>query len=708
MKKYIIISSIFLCAFLKTSAQTVKKDTATFKTKEVTVEASRTGEKAIEIPLAVTIIGADELHNSRGIGLDEALRSVPGVLAQSRYGNQDVRISIRGFGVRGAGDRSNAGTSRGIRVIMDGIPETEPDGRTAFDLIDLGLAQRIEIIRSNASALWGNASGGIVNISTVPLISTPFVSGQALFGSFGFKKYVAQTGAPLGDGKIYASAVHSESDGWRDHSDFRRELFQVGLSSPLGLKTLLGISILGTSNYFNIPGPLSQAQFDATPEAANPAYKARDEHRFNRSARIGVTLEHEINDIHALSGMMFLNPKYLQRSERNTFRDFTRYHLGGNLVYKNSLDFDSFKSRFIAGVDNQYQDGAILFYKLNAQNGRSDTLSQNKGEGAVNFGVFAQEEILFGEHLNVTLGARYDDITYDYRDNMKPSANASKSFTRITPKAGISWLFSPSHSVYANLGGGVEAPAGNETDPIALSGVTLALNPLLKAVISTTYEIGTKQIFDVEDGGFFKGFSYDAAAYMIDVDNDIIPYDGGKFYTNAGKTQRIGAELGLGIDVDYGFSLKTALTFSNNTYKEYTVDSSLFKKDNVGKADYSGNNVAGLPEFYSNVALRYAPQFLKEIFVELEAQTIGEYFANDANTITVPGYTVLNATLGMAESVKVLDHLLLKGFVNVQNLTDLKYAGSAFVNPDLAGGVPVFLEAGMPMNFTVGISVGFE
>ncbi|HYF03805.1 MAG TPA: TonB-dependent receptor, partial [Patescibacteria group bacterium] len=658
--------------------------------------------------LAVTVISADELENSRGIGLDEALRSVPGVLAQSRYGNQDVRISIRGFGVRGAGDRSNAGTSRGIRVIMDGIPETEPDGRTSFDLVDLGLAQRIEIIRSNASALWGNASGGIVNISTVPRISSSFVSGQTLFGSFGFKKYVAQTGTPLGDGKIYASAIHTEGDGWRDHSGFRRELFNVGLSTPLGLKTLLGISVFGTSNYFNIPGPLSKAEFDENPQAANATYQRRDEHRFNRSARIGLTLDHEIDDVHSLAGMMFLNPKYLQRSERGTFRDFTRYHLGGNLVYKNHLDFDTFKSRFIAGIDNQYQDGAILFYRLNAQNRRSDTLTTNKGEGAVNYGFFAQEEILLGEHFSMTVGARYDDITYDYRDHINPSLDDTKSFKRITPKAGVSWLFSPLHSIYANLGGGVEAPAGNETDPIALSGVQSTLNPLLKAVISTTYEVGTKQFFDIEDGGFLKGFSYDAAAYLIQVDNDIIPYDGGKFYTNAGKTRRIGAELGLNLDVDYGVSLKTAFTFANNEYQQYTVDSSLFRENNTGKADFSGNKVAGLPQFYSNVALRYSPQFFKEIFVELEAQTIGEYFANDANTITVPGYTVFNATLGMAESLKLFGHLALKGFVNVQNLTDAKYAGSAFVNPDLVRGVPVYLEAGMPVNFTVGFTVGFE
>ena len=122
----------------------------------------------------MTVIGKTELENRRGSSLDEVLHAVPGVFAQSRYGTSDVRLVIRGFGARGAGDRSNAGTSRGIRVLLDGIPETEPDGRTSFDLIDLAAARKVEVIRSNASALYGNAAGGVLDITTVGYADRPF------------------------------------------------------------------------------------------------------------------------------------------------------------------------------------------------------------------------------------------------------------------------------------------------------------------------------------------------------------------------------------------------------------------------------------------------------------------------------------------------------------------------------------------------------
>src|SRR6185503_12312950 len=120
-----------------------------------------------------------------GRGLDEALSLVPGVIAQTRAGGSDVRIMIRGFGARGAGDRSNSGTTRGIRILLDGFPETEPDGRTALDGIDLASTHGIDVVRSNASAVWGNAAGGIINVSSVPSPEVRMLESDVAAGTFG-------------------------------------------------------------------------------------------------------------------------------------------------------------------------------------------------------------------------------------------------------------------------------------------------------------------------------------------------------------------------------------------------------------------------------------------------------------------------------------------------------------------------------------------
>lgn len=681
-------------------------DSTIYEFEQVTITALRYPEQAIKVPLAVNVLGPERLQNTRGYGMEEALKFVPGVLAQSRAGHQDIRITIRGFGARGAGDRSNAGTSRGIRILLDGVPETEPDGRTSFDFIDLSLAQRLEVIRSNASAVWGNASGGVINIISAPYFEAPFVSPQVLNGSFGLQKYTLQTGAMLGEARLALALSHTTFDGWRQNSAGERTLVNISLLSNPGERTKLGIYLVGAKNKFLIPGPLSQAQFDADPQQANPTYLQRNERRYNRLGRIAATLDHDLNDAHGFSALAFVEPKYLQRSERGTFRDFNRYHVGGNLAYRYRQDLSaSVKSVFQAGVDEAYQDGAILFYNLSPTNGRGSTLQQNKREGANTFGAFVQEELSFGQSVSLLLGARYSDVTYYAQDFINTALNSEKSFACWTPKAGINYRLSPAHSVYANLGGGIEVPAGNETDPASTFGQdkVYAINPLLDPIQSSTVEIGTKHIIVPAGAGLLRSLSYDLALYGIHVKNDIIPYRGGRFYFTAGKTRRYGLEAGAQGQFDYGVSLQAAVSYASSKYVEYKVDSVHYGR--AGRfADYKDNQVAGVPEVFYNVALRFEPPKLASLYAEINLQGLGEYFVDDANRTQVPAYHISNLTVGFRQPLQITEGLGLQGFVGVNNLSDKKYAASAFINPDIVNGVPIYLEPGLPRNYVIGVS----
>lgn len=712
--KYLYIILLLFISFpilAQNDNDTAKNDTIKYQLNQVTVTATRYPENILEIPYAVTILSKDQLQNLKGYGMDEVLSTVPGVLAQSRSGNQDIRIVIRGFGARGSGDRSNSGTSRGIRVMLDGIPETEPDGRTSFDNIDLSLADNLEVIRSNSSALWGNASGGIINISSVPSFAEPFVSVGGMAGSFGLQKYTVKTGAVLGAGRLSLSVSNSNFDGWRVHSGSKRTVINANIVSNLSEATKLGIYMTAAGNLFHIPGPLTQAQYDADPKQSNPTYLARDERRYNRLGRIGVTLDHTINEMHEVSGMVYINPKYLQRSERGTFRDFTRYHTGGSFIYRNNLNFnDEVSNKLTLGVDEAYQDGAILFYGLSSTNGRGSDLRDNKREGANTFGAFAQTEVRVGEDLSILLGGRYDDVTYYSESFIDPTLGLqSKSFTHFTPKAGLTYMFSPTHSVYANLGGGVEVPAGNETDPAGTYGqdTVYLLNPLLEPITSTTIEVGTKQLMYIGSQSFVKSLSYDVALYYINIKNDIVPYRGGRFYFTAGNTERMGAELGLNLQMDHGLSLQGSFTYSQNKYKEYTVDSVHY--GNPGAiADYKDNKVAGIPDVFYYAGINYAPEFFYGAYIGFSVNGMGSYFVDDANKVEVPSYNILNATIGIKNAIKINDNLDLSGFISINNLTDAKYVGSAFINPDIVGGAPVYIEPGMPRNIVASLSFGIH
>ncbi len=691
-------------ALASQARDTTARDTITLA--PVVVTATRRTESLFAIPLAVTTITRATWLGTRGLGLDDALALVPGVLAQSRYGSTDVRLVIRGFGARGAGDRSNAGTSRGVRVLLDGFPETEPDGRTSFDGIDLAAANTIEVVRSNASALWGNAAGGVVSISTVPDDERSLLSAETTTGGFGLRRLAVTTSGAAGPGRLSGTLSHTTFDGWRAHSDSRRTLLNTSLVALITDHTRLGVYALGTDNLFRIPGPLTAAQVAADPRQANLTYAQRDERRHNRNGRLGVRLDHDLGATATAGVALFVNPKFLQRSERGTFRDFTRYHVGGNATLQaRTLAARRVTGTLVTGVDVAYQDGAILFYSLTPQGTRGDTVRADKREGAQNVGAFAQQELAFGAHWIVVLGARYDAISYYYQDFLAPTLDADRSFRGVTPKLGLTWRRTPTHSFYASVGGGIEAPAGNETDPAGTFGqdTVTAINPLLEPIRSTTYEVGTRQAASF-DGGILAGLSYDVALYDTRVRNEIVPYRGGRFYFTAARARRRGAELGLTLRARGGVAVQAAVAWQRHRYRDYVVDSVHYGRAGAF-ADYSGNRVVGVPGWTYAASLVWAPAALKPLQLRLGIQGTSAYFTDDANQIEVSGSRIVNATVATADPVFLSSRLGLRGFVTVNNVFDRAHVASAFLNPDVVGGQAVAFEPGLPRNLVVGLSL---
>lgn len=679
------------------------------KLPDLTTTTTRSKKQALDQSLAITRVNASDWYGTRAVALDEALQHVPGVLAQNRAGWSDVRLVIRGFGARGAGDRSNAGTSRGVRVLIDGFPETEPDGRTAFDLIDLASASGIEVIRSNSSALWGNAAGGVVSVSTVRGGERPWFTFEPAFGSFGFKRFTANAGYQPGDGELGVSVTWAENEGWRDHSSGERLVVNLAFNAPVGARSRVGVFASGGYNKYDIPGPLTAEQVAEDPTQANAAYAAREERRNNKLGRLGFTYETQLSDAHGLQGSIYVQPKFLQRSERGTFRDFTRYHVGGNLTYRwNSRFSEKVGSVLSVGVDEAYQDGAILFYNLTPDNERG-TLRTDKREGANNFGIFAQEELAIGSRTTLSLGARYDQVKYIAEDYLETGLAGEKSFTRVSPKIGFNYRLTSEQSLYLSVGGGIEAPAGNETDPSPEGGAdtVYAINPLLDAIQSTTYEVGTKHVSRLGAGPNPWEVSWDAAGYYTNVQNEIVPYRGGRFYFTAGEAGRTGMELGARVKRG-AIGIEGSASWSHHEYLDYVVDSVHYGNPGAS-ADYSGNKVVGVPDFMWSAGLRLTPKSVQPVSAALNVQGVSSYFADDANTVTVDGYTLLGLTFALDRAVRLgKGGLGLRGFVTVNNLLDTDYIASAFLNPDLVAGQPAAYEPGTPRSVVVSFSLGWQ
>ena len=656
----------------------------------VTVIGERAGSDATSAPMATAVVPAAAWQAARTSGLNEALTGVPGLIAQSRAGSTDVRITNRGFGARGAGERSNAGTTRGIRVTLDGFPLTEPDGRTSMDLADPALLDRIRVVRSNSSVLYGPASGGLIELQTTNFFGDNYGRGRAEFGSFGYAKQVAETGFVTGSANIRVAGSTENFDGYRAHSrGARSSLFTTILAEP-SPATHIGVYLAGTHNIQHLSGALTQAEFDADPTQANPDYVAQDARRDNWIGRLGTRVAHDFAGGQELVIGAFVEPKTIHRSERNRYRDFQRVHAGGSAVLSGPLAEG--RVRWTVGVDEAIQDGNGLFYNL-VDGQRGSTLVSNTREGINNFGTFGEFVFTPREAWQLTAGARWDNVHYISEDHQDPTINAERSLDQVSPRLALSYRPAPNRMFFAALSRGLETPAFNEVDPPAPYDASTSLNPLLEPSRSLTGEVGTRGYF--EGDGFVTRLGYDVAVYSLEVLNDIVPWDGGATYLTAGKTHRRGLEVGQTADCAGGLSARLTGTLTHNRYVDYTTSVS----DGDGgwvSVVYDGNESAGIPSLAVQGALRYtAPA---GAYVEVAAQHMGAYWANDANTDHVEAYTVLDATVGV--NVRMFGHESLL-FVSGRNLTDELYAASVYING--VGGR--YLEPGLGRNVLAGLTL---
>jgi len=185
-----------------------------------------------------------------------------------------------------------------------------------------------------------------------------------------------------------------------------------------------------------------------------------------------------------------------------------------------------------------------------------------------------------------------------------------------------------------------------------------------------------------------------------------VPYRGGRFYFSAGEARRRGLELGVNARGGGGVIIETALTFSDNTYQRYVVDSVHYDPAKAGRlADYSGNKVVGVPDVFGSLTLGLAPTALRGLAVRVVTQGFGKYFADDANRVNVPGYAIVGTTLSLDRPIPLGGGIALGGFVTVNNLGDRAYIASAFLNPDVVNNVPVAFEPGLRRNVVISLSL---
>jgi len=671
------------------------QDTAATQLPPVVVEVGRgTHRSPLDLPFAVTVQTPDSSRpGQRHLSLDETLLLIPGLTVSNRNNpSQDPRISIRGFGAR------SAFGVRGIRVLRDGIPLTLPDGQTPVDYLDLESVGRVEVMRGSASSLYGNAGGGVIDLRTSdPLPGPVSVAVRASRGAFGSVRIVGKASGTARSVGYQANVTRTESDGYRDYSRQRMTngFARVTLDRGAGSYALdwLGVNTPVAQN----PGALTRAQIEVDPRLADPlsirkaARKAVTQSQFGLTGRrTGARGEVEAS--------AYAATRSLDNPLTFAIVDVGRATSGGNL--RATLPFSLLGSdhRLTLGGEAQFQnDLRRNFVNCNdipqpttptatcpIPGVERGTLTLDQREIISSLGAYLRDELALGERYILTASARADAVRFRVEDRLISATNPDDSGRRVldavSPMVGILARLSPSHSAYANVSSAFETPTATELGnrPTGTGGINRDLKPQR----STTYEVGVKGIAAT-------GLQYSAALFATGVHDELIPFDipasgGRRYFRNAGRTSRRGAELGLGGTVR-ALDLSGAYTYANYRFTDFTVDT----------AHYAGNRIPGIPRqtLQGSAALRTGVA----TFVT-EAQVADRMVVNDANSESSPGYAVFNARIVTGTGVGRSGAELTLG---AQNLFNTRFVSS--VNVNAAGGK--FYEPGSQRSVYVGLTL---
>jgi iron complex outermembrane receptor protein len=684
-----------------------QEDSAKYQTDEIVITGTRTEKKIIDIPYPVTRVDQNNWIISRKIGVQDVLLTVPGLFLQPRYGNHDTRITIRGYG-----SRSNTGI-RGVRILLDGVPESEPDGQTRIEAIDFSAIGKIEVVRGYSSSLYANAPGGVINFFTDKFFPVSFVQMDNEFGSYDLRKNGIKLGINSKNSRFMTTYSYQNYKGYRQHSQEYQHrlnsLFEVDFS-PLSKLSVYGYYVDGL---IKLPGSLTLTEYNQNDTMANARSLSRDEKRISEKGRVGITLVSGIekgNMRHTLEATAYSTIKIFERTAR-TYRLFTRYGVGGTFRYVNKYNFGSSvpskqrTNEFTIGTDLFYQDGPIREF-TNYNGIKGDDLISLSNEVIVNIGAYALNNIdIIPQKMSLLVSGRYDRVIFNFQNEIQSFRDTSRVFAAFTPKAALNFKLTPHISLYTSAGFGFDSPAGNEVDNFVYTSDhgLHTINPDLKPQKSTSFEVGIKGELKAINRKFFNNTLFELAFYKTKIEDVIVPFivDADVFFRNAAVSNRTGLEFGLSTDIIKGLTLKTSYAHQNFKYDEYKAGV-IDQLGNLTETDFSGNFEPSNPKDFMTTELQYQYTFKKNytFYVKSSVQYVGEMFADDANSDSTKtaAYTIVNAQAGVDLKIGKFRILAYGGF---NNIGDKKYVAFINTNSDRYE----YFEQGAKRNFFGGLTL---
>ncbi|HEN1444686.1 TonB-dependent receptor [Klebsiella pneumoniae] len=668
------------------------------------VTAAPTTVSELDTPAAVSVVNGDEMRQAAPrVNLSESLGAVPGLQVQNRQNYaQDLQLSIRGFG-----SRSTYGV-RGLRIYVDGIPATMPDGQGQTSNIDIGSVDTIEVLRGPFSALYGNSSGGVINVTSQTGTQPPTVEASSYYGSFGTWHYGMKATGAVGDGSHAGDVDYTVSTnrftthGYRDHSGARKNLANARLGVRINDVSKLTLLLNSVDIKANDAGGLTADEWRDNPRQS-PRGDQYNTRKNTRQTQAGLRYERQLSAQDDLSVMMYAGERettqfqsiprapQLKPSHAGGVIDLTRHYQGidTRLTHRGEL---LVPVTLTAGLDyenmSERRKGYENFVMVNGapQYGEQGALRLNERNLMWNVDPYLQTQWQLTDKLSLDAGVRYSSVWFDSNDYYITPGNGDDSgdasYHKWLPAGSLKYALTDAWNVYLSAGRGFETPTINELS--YRSDNQSGLNFGLKPSTNDTVEIGSKTRIG---NGLFT-----AALFQTNTDNEIVvdSSSGGRTsYKNAGKTRRQGMELGLDQQFGESWRLKAAWTWLDATYRTNVCDD----------ASCNGNRIPGIARNMGYASFGYQPE--QGWYAGSDIRYMSDIMANDENTAKAPSWTVVGLTTGYKWSYGRMDMDL---FGRIDNLFDREYVGSVIVNESNGR----YYEPAPGRNYGIGLNLAWR
>lgn len=664
------------------------------------VEATRTDTGYLQTPASVFRIETPQVDSSSQVNLTEVVKGIPSLQIRNRENYaQDLQLSMRGFGAR-----STFGV-RGIRLYVDGIPATMPDGQGQTSNIDLSSLDHVEVLTGPFSSLYGNSSGGTILTSTKEGQGKDSIELSYSGGSHDKSRagLVLQGGAKGANEPSYIiSSSYFDTDGYREHSGAEKVLNNAKLSWNLDD----GSKINWVTNYVKIhaddPQGLTHDQWNANPKQQVPFLKQFNVRKDIEQTQTGVTWSKPINDKNELYAMAYLGNRQVTQYQSipKSTQDASINHAGGVIDFERNYYGADFRwtgkellpnTTLSVGVALDAMDedrkGFENFNLVNGQPsyGVKGNLRRDEDNTLWNIDPYLQASWQFLPTWRLDTGVRYSNVHYKSEDNYLSNGDDSgkTDYDKVLPSVALSWQILPELMAYVSYAKGFETPTFTEMAyrPDGQSGFNFDLT----ASTSDTYETGLKSQNQLGD--------FTLAVFQTKTKDDIVSAgnsNGRSTFRNADKTLREGVEFAWNKKL-----WRDLISTASYSYLEATFDADIPALGNIAQIS-SGNAIPGIAKNQAYASLAWQPSH--GLYGGVDVQYMDKVYVNDTNSDAAPSYSVTSANVGYAW---VMGDWKVNSFARVDNLFDKKYVGSVIVND----GNSRYFEPADGRNWSAGLRV---